>query len=1592
MNTFITHIAWMMWSGEHSGQILDAKDRRDREKRRQVTATAKIAASVGLFLLASWLLLYIYLFAMRQTESRQSAWFQSFVVWLLFEIFFVSSMLVFVQQIFIPMLTMKDVQRVKRRVVNDIVSFKEKTKTRAASVFAGRRGSSQRKESLQANGKLNAAKYFYASYRIAKLYPNVNESAMVASFSTPYPKKSLTRQEKGMSKVYGRKFRFIGQSFSRVGLYLIVYLVEMPPPVQDAITQVVLSSGLGYAFVYMVKLYEVSPLLVLVPVTLFFIIVHVITFSSSHSELRNDSERRALATQSSVLPGSKQVLPIPQSITVEDSHADGAKSNSVQSEKLMSDIRQSMARILPASLSSIDEEGKHPEMGDFGLPVEGTPQAVLLGELRKSLHRVHPLVSTPADEATGVIVPYTNSDRRYQSMPREHRDELHLAVPVASSPSNSRKDVVSVVEMLKNTSHEKSSIRKGRSRRKGAKERRHQRAVGLGNDAMLSKARKMYYFGDTSSGENSSGGDDNVPMDGISSCRSARRKRDQQVVLRDSISGEPTRVAQHRSAIKGVWYPIPNSRQIPPTDADKTPPLNAMASKGNSDGRSNDGGYMSEEVEEVKEWKVRWEILSEKVGVMEQESTRQIEELEKKFQQLQEELQKKKRVEAAPVTAKPFANELLETVVNKISHESAERMRQEKEAIQTRIQYAHSYTQTLLEKQVKKIAGMDILRVPRSEKTCDDWDQSEWKSHYDSFAQCVEEEYTSTQRIIRELQRKCKHLEGEVIAHRQNLVTPKQAPTLTLVEGDETDKASACGQCEQSMSEEAVLAPARPINRGRSAGGVVAWGDNIVDVGDTSLDDKLPSNTQDTTLSEEVPTRVPFTAPAHGDVSYEAPLEWTDLAGEFDDADIIPWSETGHFHTALDSIYDDEYMLAPQSTGDTGLNDTDALEALSSWTRSLRPLGGMDAGSEQGGSSDGVLTSTIVGSMPAMRAVMTTVIPRRESRQHQRNGSVSESAEEHLVSLKTMAAQADGVGDSVEVVVSGDLQGMLPGDEIAGRNIPSNDGRNTAIASETAMGDGDDMRNVENIIPVGEEGCSGQSSQMGWVSEEALSVPPSVAVGDDAVISQNTSIHSDSSPNVTAGVAHRFTLNKTPSSASFFQCTPEETNVDPSPGTLRDDIISVARPSTVPTRPAPWNGGGRDVSLELLAAQSNMSVSIPDTRRLELGAVQLSPAASNVITTKPEGVPTRAIDSSDDDNEITGLPSARCTTYISREGSNSVADLAGSNPSMELLVARSESFTPSITPTASGMSTPMMRYSSRGTGAGRPDITIESLAARAVQSLHSKHDDRSRQETPITGTAASMSSSLASPAGGFSAKPLQDNTSSPSFQSTSRPAPIPNPTLSSPLLTRGRGRGPPNGGSRDPYSPIASTDVQVPDRGSAGTRSDYQTASSSSVDGNGRGEVTAAEGHVFATVSSLEHPKEVVMVPVQDTDEGSVVAATPALDASGLIVDKSEESRAVTYVGTSGGGGEEQLVSSNYEAQRKGGKRRYLSKKSGRKSSSQHHQQPTGEEGVTSSDGMGRRRGWEEKGPGREAMGKKDLLVEDSLEGMMDEIYYMMHH
>lgn len=376
------------------GQIVDAKDRRDQAKKSKATLTAKILAGSILLLLAAGFLLYIYLFAMRQTVDRQSGWFKSFVVWLLFEIFVVSSLMVLVQHVIVPSLAMRDVRKVKKKVANDIATFKNTATTRAHDPIqsarqtpnVSRTSKPQSIHRMSSTGKstLNAAKYFYIACRVARLFPDVPESGMVAHFSTPWPKKSMNRHDKTMSKVYGRKFTFIGQAVSRIVLYMLVGLFQMPPIMQDAIVQIVLASGFGYVVALLVQLYLLSPLLMLVPVVGAAIIVHFAIAATKRPEVE---ELKRLQRRDHLVHPILDTAPEKHENTSDETTSFFNHEHTT----VLREVRATISRIHPLSdmsLSLEQDDGEKDELAHTD-PIKRA-RLTVLRDLRASLNQVHP--------------------------------------------------------------------------------------------------------------------------------------------------------------------------------------------------------------------------------------------------------------------------------------------------------------------------------------------------------------------------------------------------------------------------------------------------------------------------------------------------------------------------------------------------------------------------------------------------------------------------------------------------------------------------------------------------------------------------------------------------------------------------------------------------------------------------------------------------------------------------------------------------------------------------------------------------------------------------------------------------------------------------------------------------------------------------------------------------------------------------------------------------------------------------------------------------------------------------------------------------
>jgi len=181
-----------------SGKILMLKGNRDDPQVAKKSGRMKLLGWMFLLILNLFMLFYILLFAFTQTGSRQSAWFKSFAIWLLMEIIFVSSFIVLISHIFIPMLIMKDLTQIKKRLIESIRDHQDKIISSNSNQNVGDCREDQ-------EVRFNAANYFFISTGLSKLYPDLRESRIIAQFTTPWPKQSYCRVT-DVSKQYSKKF------------------------------------------------------------------------------------------------------------------------------------------------------------------------------------------------------------------------------------------------------------------------------------------------------------------------------------------------------------------------------------------------------------------------------------------------------------------------------------------------------------------------------------------------------------------------------------------------------------------------------------------------------------------------------------------------------------------------------------------------------------------------------------------------------------------------------------------------------------------------------------------------------------------------------------------------------------------------------------------------------------------------------------------------------------------------------------------------------------------------------------------------------------------------------------------------------------------------------------------------------------------------------------------------------------------------------------------------------------------------------------------------------------------------------------------
>ena len=260
-----------------SGKILEAKSSRDNMRAQQVSWQLKCAGWVFITLLNLAMLTYILLFALNQSVNRQGAWALSFLLWLVVEILLVSSLTVLFTHVLVPSLIMKDVNKIKAKLVDSIRAFNNSIK----QVRSG--GEEGDAEDGQQQKPFSSTDFLFVSSRLAKQWSGLREAKIIAQFRTPWPKQSYQR-EASVSGMYSKKFSALGRSASILAIFFLSNLLQVPPSLQDMLVQMLTTTVVGYTVVIHVDLYRVFPVLVVLPVVVVAVVLHFVIQSRRAQE------------------------------------------------------------------------------------------------------------------------------------------------------------------------------------------------------------------------------------------------------------------------------------------------------------------------------------------------------------------------------------------------------------------------------------------------------------------------------------------------------------------------------------------------------------------------------------------------------------------------------------------------------------------------------------------------------------------------------------------------------------------------------------------------------------------------------------------------------------------------------------------------------------------------------------------------------------------------------------------------------------------------------------------------------------------------------------------------------------------------------------------------------------------------------------------------------------------------------------------------------------------------------------------------------------------------------------------------------------
>ena len=302
-----------------SGRVLENKGWRDRERAVPVGWQLKLLCWIAILALNVWCMYYVIAFAVEQSSPRRSAWFKSFMLYLVLDCAGLSSAHVAVTHYAVPSVAMRKVAAVKEFLVRRYQTIEiEVLKRRNAKALAQNAVRPfQSGTDMEAGGEatvtsarrpahwFNAADFLYVSQRLSRHVPALAEAHIVELCAETQNTRQAVLKE-AMAHVPSTKPkppraqpRYTGAVIQSAvttcagAVAWCIYLVQLsfrllfvlmrpflvvavtfPEPLQDLLLELCAVVLLGYILLLHIMLYEFYPLVAFLPVFVIGTVAH----------------------------------------------------------------------------------------------------------------------------------------------------------------------------------------------------------------------------------------------------------------------------------------------------------------------------------------------------------------------------------------------------------------------------------------------------------------------------------------------------------------------------------------------------------------------------------------------------------------------------------------------------------------------------------------------------------------------------------------------------------------------------------------------------------------------------------------------------------------------------------------------------------------------------------------------------------------------------------------------------------------------------------------------------------------------------------------------------------------------------------------------------------------------------------------------------------------------------------------------------------------------------------------------------------------------------------------------------------------------